>query len=509
MKDLSTTEKKTTGDAEQRANEQHKKGKLTARERLDLLLDPGSFSEIGVLVTHRASELGLAEKRYPGDAVVTGSGRIDGRPVMAYSQDFTILGGTISEVVGEKIGRIMELALENRVPVIGIFDSGGARIQEGVEGLAGVGNILFHNTLLSGIVPQISIVVGPSAGGSVYGPAITDFIFTVEGITQMYITGPDVIKAVTGEEISHQHLGGAEVHARKSGVAHFMCKSEDECFIQVKRLLSYLPQNNQEMPLLVKTDDPPERTADVLNEIIPRDARTAYDMKKVIKNIVDNGEFLEVHQEFAPNIITGFGRFGGRSSGIVAQQPLSLAGAIDIKASIKAARFVRFCDAFNIPIVTLVDTPGFLPGIDQEHDGIIKEGAKLIYAYSEATVPKVTFVLRKAYGGAYIVMSSKHLKSDICYAWPTAEIAVMGAEGAVNIIYRKEITLSPEPEKTRERLIKEYEEKFYNPNRAVERGYIDDIITPSYSRPKIVEALEILSRKQVSYPPRKHGNIPL
>lgn len=507
MEDLSYKANKTTPGDEERIKEQHKKGKLTARERLELLLDPGSFGEIGGLVTHR--EPSLVDKKYPGDAVITGSGRIDGRPVMVYSQDFTILGGTISEVVGEKVARIMELALENRVPVIGIFDSGGARIQEGVDGLAGVGNILFHNTLLSGVVPQISIVAGPSAGGAVYGPAITDFIFTIKGITQMYITGPDVVKAVTGEGISHQDLGGAEVHTRKSGVAHFIAESEGECFTQVKRLFSYLPQNSQESPPIIKTDDPPERTAEALNEIIPQDAKSAYDMKKIIKNIVDDEEFFEVQADFAPNIVIGFGRFGGRSTGIVAQQPSFLAGAIDIKASTKAARFVRFCDAFNIPIVTLVDTPGFLPGVDQEHGGIIREGAKLIYAYSEATVPKITLVLRKAYGGAYIVMGSKHLKSDICYAWPTAEIAVMGAEGAVNIIYRKEITLSPEPEKTREKLIKEYREKFYNSNQAAARGYIDDIIEPALSRPKIIEALEVLARKQVSYQSRKHGNIPL
>jgi len=497
------------GGGKERTEQQRARGKLTARERLDLLLDPGSFSELGAFITHRSTDFGLAEQRYPGDAVITGSGRIDGRMVFVYSQDFTVLGGSISEVVGGKVQQVMQMALENKAPVIAIFDSGGARIQEGVDSLCGVGQMLLHNTLSSGVVPQISVIVGPSAGGAVYSPAITDFIFMVKGISQMYITGPDVVKTVTHEKLSHQELGGAEVHAKKSGVAHFMTDNEQDCFGEVRRLLAFLPQHWQQKPPSVKTGDDPQRTDDSLRQLVPDDTKRAYDMKKLIDSITDNGDFMEVHSQFAPNIIVGFGRFNGRATGIVAQQPSYMAGVIDIDASDKAARFVRFCDAFNIPLVSLVDVPGFMPGSAQEHGGIIRHGAKLIYAYAEATVPKVTVITRKAYGGAYIVMSSRHLRGDINLAWPTAEIAVMGAEGAVNIVSRKEIAASDKPEETRQKLVVEYEESFNNPYVAAARGYVDDVIDPAETRPKIIRALETLENKSQSNPPRKHGNIPL
>ncbi|MEE8204810.1 MAG: acyl-CoA carboxylase subunit beta [Dehalococcoidales bacterium] len=498
------------GGGKQRIKQQRERGKLTARERLGLLLDPASFNELGAFVTHRATEFGLAEQKYLGDAVVTGGGKINGRPVFVYSQDFTVLGGSISEVVGQKVCQVMAKALESGVPVIAIYDSGGARIQEGVVSLSGVGDMLLHNTLCSGVIPQLSVVVGPSAGGAVYCPAITDFVFMVRGISQMYITGPDVVKAVTGEAISHQELGGAEVHSGKSGVAHFIADSEAECFEAVRRLLSFLPQNNKKVSLpVVEPGDDPERTDDSLLGLIPDDPRKAYDMKRLIHSVVDNGDFMEVHQHFAANIIVGFARLDGRSVGIVAQQPSYLAGVIDIDASVKAARFVRFCDAFNIPLVSLVDVPGFMPGSAQEHGGIIRHGAKLIYAYAEATVPKVTVITRKAYGGAYIVMSSKHLRGDINYSWPGGEVAVMGAEGAVNIIFRKAIAQSDKPDETRQKLVAEYREKFDNPYLAAARGYIDDVIDPSQTRPRLIRALEMLKDKTVINPPRKHGNIPL
>jgi acetyl-CoA carboxylase carboxyltransferase component len=497
------------GGGKERIEQQQVKGKLTARERIGLLLDPGSFNELGTFITHRATDFGLAEQQYMGDAVVTGSGKIDGRPVFIYSQDFTVLGGSISEVVGQKVCQVMDMALDNGAPIIAIFDSGGARIQEGVLSLSGVGDMLLHNTLCSGVIPQLSVVVGPSAGGAVYCPAITDFIFVVKGISQMYITGPDVVKAVTHEELSHQELGGAEIHARKSGVAHFMTESEPECFKEVRRLLGYFPQNWKEKPQAVKAKDDPERTDDSLRELIPDDPKKAYDMKKLITSIADDGDFMEAQKDFAPNIIIGFARLNGRPVGIVAQQPNYLAGVIDIDASVKAARFVRFCDAFNIPLVSLVDVPGFMPGANQEHGGIIRHGAKLIYAYAEATVPKITVITRKAYGGAYIVMSSKHLCGDVNFAWPTAEIAVMGAEGAVNIIFRKAIAASDKPEEKRQKLVSEYREKFYNPYVAAARGYIDDVIDPQETRPKLIQALEMLKDKTESNPTRKHGNIPL
>jgi len=502
-------EKTLAGGGQERIEQQQARGKLTARERIGLLLDTGSFNELGAFITHRATDFGLAEQQYPGDAVVTGSGKVNGRHVFVYSQDFTVLGGSISEVVGQKVCQVMDMALNTGSPIIAIYDSGGARIQEGVLSLCGVGDMLLHNTLCSGVVPQLSVVVGPSAGGAVYCPAITDFIFVVKGISQMYITGPDVVKTVTHEELSHQELGGAEVHARKSGVAHFVADSEKECFQEVRRLLGFLPQNNMAELPIVEPGDAPDRTDDSLLNLIPDDPKKAYDMKKLIHSIADDGDFMEVHQQFAPNIIVGFVRLDGRPVGIIAQQPAYMAGVIDIDASVKAARFVRFCDAFNIPLVSLVDVPGFMPGSAQEHGGIIRHGAKLIYAYAEATVPKVTVITRKAYGGAYIVMSSKHLRGDINYAWPTAEIAVMGAEGAVNIISRKEIAASDNPEETRRKLVGEYRDKFNNPYIAAARGYIDDIIDPRETRPRLIRALDMLKDKTDSNPFRKHGNIPL
>ena len=501
------------GGGKERTERQQAQGKLTARKRLDLLLDPGSFNELGTLISHRVTDLGLAEQKYLGDAVVSGSGKIDGRPVFTYSQDFTVLGGSISEVVGQKVCQAMDMALSSGVPIIAIYDSGGARIQEGVASLSGVGEMLLRNTLCSGAIPQLSVVVGPSAGGAVYCPAITDFVFMVKGISQMYITGPDVVKAVTGEEISHQELGGAEVHARKSGVSHFIADSEAECFKMVRRLLSFLPQSYKaglsKVKPKVKPSDDPERTDENLLGLIPDDPRKAYDMMKLITSVVDSGDFMEVHQHFAPNIIVGFARLDGQPVGIVAQQPACLAGVIDIDASVKAARFVRFCDAFNIPLVSFVDVPGFMPGSAQEHHGIIRHGAKLIYAYAEATVPKVTVITRKAYGGAYIVMSSKHLRGDINYSWPTGEIAVIGAEGAVNIIFRRAIAQSDKPAETRQKLVSEYRGKFDNPYTAAALGYIDDVIDPRQTRPKLIRALEMLKDKGQSNPPKKHGNIPL
>jgi len=503
-------EEARAGGGEKRIQQQHAKGKLTARERLDLLLDPGSFEELNLFITHRATDFGLAEQQYLGDAVVTGSGRIDDRLVFVYSEDFTVIGGSISEVSSQKICKVMELAVKKGAPVIGLNDSGGARIQEGVMSLGGVGDILLHNTLCSGVIPQLSVIVGPCAGGAVYGPAITDFVFMVKGISQMYITGPDVVRAVTGEQVSYEELGGAMTHAQKSGVAHFVAEDEPQCLQMVRRLLSFLPQNNMEDPPTVEPTDDPARIEESLLNLIPSDLNAAYNMKELILSVVDNGDFMEVHQYFAPNLIVGFARLNGKPVGIVAQQPAYLAGVIDIDAAVKGARFVRFCDAFNIPLVSFVDVPGFMPGIHQEHSGIIRNGAKLIYAYAEATVPKVTVITRKAYGGAYIVMSSKHLRGDINYSWPTAEIAVMGPEGAVNIIFRKDIAESANPDETRQKLVSEYREKFANPYTAASRGYIDGVIDPRVTRLKLIRALEILENPTDSSPPRKkHGNIPL
>jgi len=497
------------GGGEKRIAAQHEKGKLTARERIAILLDEGSFEELDPFVIHRATEFGLGDKKFLGDAVVTGYGKVNGRLVYLFSQDFTVFGGSLSEVVSEKICKIMDLAVKNGAPSIGLLDSGGARIQEGVESLAGYGEIFLRNTLSSGVIPQISVIMGPAAGGAVYSPAITDFIFMVQGTGQMYITGPDVIRAVTGEEVTLEQLGGAMVHASQSGNCHFVASNDEECLKMVRQLLTYLPQNNMEDAPFEETGDDPNRKDEELLHIIPEDATKAHDIKEVIRRVMDNGEFMEVHEHFAANIITGFARLGGRSVGIVAQQPSVSAGCIDIDASDKAARFVRFLDCFNIPIITLCDVPGYMPGVDQEYGGIIRHGAKLLFAYSEATVPKVTVITRKAYGGAYVAMSSKHLRGDINYAWPTAEIAVMGPDGAVNIIHRETIQKSENPEETRRNLVIEYQEKFANPYVSAARGYIDDVIDPRETRPRLIKALDMLQNKRDSSPPKKHGNIPL
>ena len=494
---------------ERRIQQQHDRGKLTARERVAALLDEGSFAELDSFVTHRATEFGLADQKILGDAVVTGYGRVDGRLVFVYSQDFTVMGGSLSEVVGGKICKAMDLAMKVGAPVIGLVDSGGARIQEGVDSLGGYGDIFLRNTLASGVIPQISVIMGPAAGGGVYSPALTDFTFMVRGTGQMYITGPDVIKAVTGEEVTHEQLGGAEAHTVKSGVAHFAYDNDEECLAAVRRLLSFLPTNNTEDPPRVDAQGDPAQQIDALRTVIPEETNQAYDMKEIIRFVVDSGDFMQVHEHYAPNIIVGFARMGGQSVGIVAQQPLQMAGVLDIDASIKGARFVRFCDAFNIPLVTFVDVPGFMPGTHQEYGGIIKHGAKLIYAYAEATVPKISVLTRKAYGGAYIVMSSKHLRGDINYAWPTGEVAVMGPDGAVNIVYREAIQKAEDPEGTRARLVQEYAEQFANPYIASSRGFLDDVIDPAETRLKIIQALEMLRDKRDTLPPKKHGNIPL
>jgi acetyl-CoA carboxylase carboxyltransferase component len=508
---LSELEKKArAGGGGKRIKQQHDKGKLTARERLDLLLDKGSFEELDPFVSHRSTEFGLGDKQYPGDAVVTGFGKIDGRTVFVYAQDFTVLGGTISEVSAQKVCKVMDLAVKNGAPIIAIWDSGGARIQEGVMSLYGVGEILLRNSLYSGVVPQLSVVMGPSAGGAVYSPAITDFVFMVKGTSQMYITGPDVVKAVISIDITHEELGGAKTHAEKSGVAHFISDNEEDCLKSVRRLLGFLPQSyKEEAPRLKPTDDP-ERTDEKLRTVIPEAPNKVYDMKAIILSIVDNSDFMEVHQSFAPNLITGFAHLNGQVVGIVAQQPAHMAGIIDINASVKGARFVRCCDAFGIPLVSFVDVPGFMPGPKEEQGGIIRHGAKFIFAYAEATVPKLTVITRKAYGGAYIVMSSKHLRGDINYAWPTAEIAVMGPEGAVNIIYRQEIAQAKDGDKTRQELVEQYKESFANPYQAAARGYIDNVIDPKVTRPKLIRALESLKNSgETARPKKKHGNIPL
>ncbi|MGD1993673.1 MAG: carboxyl transferase domain-containing protein, partial [Anaerolineae bacterium] len=475
----------------------------------ELLLDPGSFREIDTFVTHRATGFGIEEKKFLGDSVVTGWGTVNGRQVYVFSQDFTVFGGSLSEVHAEKVCKIMDLAIKNGAPVIGLNDSGGARIQEGVVSLAGYAYIFLRNVLASGVVPQISAILGPCAGGAVYSPAMTDFIFMTKETSHMFITGPQVIKAVTREEVSFEELGGAMTHASKSGVAHFAAENEEHCLGMIQQLLSYIPQNNLEDPPFVATADPEDRADEALKTTVPDNPNKPYDMKDVIRHVVDDGQFLEVHQHWAQNIVVGFARLGGFSVGIVAQQPLVLAGVLDIDASRKGARFVRFCDAFNIPIITFVDVPGFLPGVDQEHSGIILNGAKLLYAYCEATVPKVTIITRKAYGGAYDVMSSKHIRGDISYAWPVAEIAVMGPEGAVNIIFRKQIAAAKDPEAERERLVEEYREQFANPYVAAARGYVDDVIEPQETRPRLIEALRMLQNKRDTNPPKKHGNIPL
>ena len=497
------------GGGVRRIEAQHKRGKLTARERIDLLLDDGTFEEIDSFVTHRSTEFGLADQKFLGDAVVTGHGRINGRLAFLFSQDFTVLGGSLSEVVAQKICKVMDLAMKSGAPMIGLVDSGGARIQEGVDSLAGYSAIFYRNTRASGVIPQISVILGPAAGGATYSPALTDFIFMVKEIGQMYITGPDVIRAVTGEDVTHEELGGASSHASKSGVAHFALDSEVECFEQVRRLLSFLPQNNMEDPPRLASQDPPDRVEPALADVVPDNPNQPYNMLDVISMVVDDGDFFQVHDQFAKNIVVGYGRMAGRTVGVVAQQPDFMAGVLDINASVKAARFVRFCDAFNIPLVTFIDVPGFMPGTSQEFGGIIRHGAKLIFAYAEATVPKISVLTRKAYGGAYIVMSSKNLAGDVNLAWPSGQVAVMGAEGAVNIVHRAEIAASDRPEERRAELIEDYESRFMNPYIAASRGMLDDVIDPPETRRKINRALDMLENKRDSLPPKKHGSIPL
>ncbi len=497
------------GGGAERVDRQHAAGKLTARERLDLLLDPGSFVELDAFVTHRSNDFGLAEQRYLGDGVVTGHGAIDGRLVFVFSQDFTVFGGSLSEAYAEKICKVMDLAMKVGAPIIGLNDSGGARIQEGVVSLGGYADIFLRNVLASGVVPQISVIMGPCAGGAVYSPAITDFTVMVENTSYMFVTGPNVVKAVTHEQVDSEALGGAIVHTTKSGVAHLAAHDESEALDAVRRILAHLPQNNLEAPAIATSMDPADRLAAALDSVVPADPGKPYDMHNVIGGIVDAGSFLETQPGWAANIIVGFARLAGRSVGIVAQQPAVLAGALDIDASMKAARFVRTCDCFNVPLVSLVDVPGFLPGVGQEHGGIIKHGAKLLYAYCEATVPKVTVITRKAYGGAYDVMSSKHIRGDMNFAWPTAEIAVMGAEGAVNIIFKEAIASAEDPAAERRRLVADYEQGFANPYIAAARGYVDDVIRPSETRARLIGALEMLSNKRDVNPRKKHGNIPL
>ncbi|MEO8247067.1 MAG: acyl-CoA carboxylase subunit beta [Chloroflexota bacterium] len=497
------------GGGEKRIAQQHERGKLTARERLDLLLDEGSFHELDALVTHRASDFGMDDERYLGDGVVTGYGTIDERPVFVYSQDFTVFGGSLSEAHAEKICKIMDLAMENGAPIIGLADSGGARIQEGVVSLGGYADIFLRNTLASGVIPQLSIVLGPCAGGAVYSPAITDLTVMVDGSSYMFVTGPNVVRTVTHEEIDFEGLGGARIHNETSGVAHFLSPGEPQALDLARTLIGYLPQNNVELTPLRDAWDEPVVDGEALDAMIPDSAKQSYDMHGVIRGVVDGGSFTEVHELFARNIICGFARVEGRSVGIVAQQPEVLAGVLDIDAADKAARFVRTCDCFNVPLVTLVDVPGFLPGVDQEHRGIIRHGAKLLFAYSEATVPKVTVITRKAYGGAYDVMSSKHIRGDLNFAWPTAEIAVMGVEGAVNIVFRDRIAQAHDADAERSRLVAEYEERFANPYVAAARGYVDEVILPSETRDRVASALRLLEGKRQSLPPKKHSNIPL
>jgi len=497
------------GGGKERIEAQHARGKLTARERLSFLLDEASFEEIDALVVHRGTEFGIDKQRFYGDAVVTGYGKIDGRLILVFAQDFTVVGGSLSEAVGEKIIKVMNLAMKVGAPIIGINDSGGARIQEGVASLKGYGDIFLRNVLASGVVPQISVIMGPCAGGTVYSPAITDFVFMVEGTSRMYITGPEVVRTVTGEDVSHQDLGGAKPHASQSGVCHFAIDGEEACLSEVRRLLSFLPSNNMEDPPRLEPEDDPNRTADDMLAIVPADPSQSYDMHEVIYRIIDNSDFMEVHSSWAQSIIVGFARMNGWPVGIVANNPQELAGVLDIQSSRKGARFVRFCDAFNIPIVTLTDVPGYMPGTGQEHGGIITHGAKLIYAYAEATVPKVTVIARKAYGGAYVVMGSKHLRGDINYAWPSAEIAVMGPDGAVNIIFHRELERAKNPEEKRQQLTEEYRARFANPYVTASRGFIDDVIDPRQTRYQIIRALEMLQNKTDTNPSKKHGNIPL
>ena len=497
------------GGGEKRVDSQHKKGKLTARERVQLLMDEGSFEEIGKFVTHRAKDFGLDKQHFLGDGVVTGYGTIHGRLVYIFSQDFTVFGGSLSETHAEKIVKIMDLAMKNGAPVIGLNDSGGARIQEGVVSLAGYADIFYRNTLASGVVPQISAIMGPCAGGAVYSPAITDFIMMVENTSYMFVTGPNVVKTVTQENVTAEELGGASTHSSKSGVTHFSCANEIECLNNIKNILSYIPQNCEEDAPILPYDQDQDETRSELDDIIPENANQPYDMREVIEGIVDADSFLEVHKNFAENIVVGFARIAGRSIGVVGNQPASLAGVLDIHASTKAARFVRFCDSFNVPLLVMEDVPGFLPGTDQEWNAIITNGAKLLYAFSEATVPRVTVITRKAYGGAYDVMNSKHIGADMNYAWPTAEIAVMGAKGAAEIIFKREIAAAEDPDSTLQEKVDQYTEKFANPYRAAHRGYVDEVINPRDTRKKLISAFKMLENKVDKLPKKKHGNIPL
>jgi len=494
---------------EQRIAKQHEAGKKTARERLAALLDEGSFVEVDAFVETRSIDFDMQKKKIPGDGVVTGYGTIDGRLVFVAAQDFTVIGGSLGEMHAKKITKVMDMAMKMGAPFISINDSGGARIEEGIDALGGFGDIFLRNTLASGVIPQISVIMGPCAGGAVYSPAITDFIFMVDKTSHMFITGPSVIKAVTGEDVTFDELGGAKAHNSISGVAHFECPDEDSCFEQIRKLLSYLPDNNLSDPELIISEDDFNRLEPDLNSIIPDDANKPYDMLEIIRKVVDDGDFFEIQAGFARNIIIGFARFGGKTAGIVANQPKVNAGVLDVDASDKAARFVRFCDAFNIPLVTFTDVPGYLPGVKQEHSGIIRHGAKLLYAFSEATVPKVNVIVRKAYGGAYIAMNSKHLGCDMVFAWPTAEIAVMGPEGAANIIFRKEIAQAADPVEFRKQKIEEYRDKLANPYIAAARGYVDDVIEPATTRQRIISALDMLAGKRETRPSKKHGNIPL
>ncbi len=496
------------GGGEKRIESQHSKGKLTARERISLLIDEGTFEEIGMFVEHRSTNFGLDKVKFPGDGVVTGYGKVNGRLVYVYAQDFTVMGGSLAEAHAEKICKIMDLAMKNGAPVIGLNDSGGARIQEGVVSLGGYADIFYRNTLASGVVPQISAIMGPCAGGAVYSPALTDFIFMVENTSYMFVTGPNVVKTVTHEEVSSEDLGGASAHAYKSGVTHFASPNELACINDIKRLLSYIPQNCEEKPPAIAVDNSDHKRP-ALNDIIPDNPNQPYDIKDVIEHLVDADSFMEVHKNYAENIVVGLSRINGKSVGIVANQPAYLAGVLDIKASNKAARFVRFCDAFNIPLVVLEDVPGFLPGTDQEWNGIISNGAKLLYAFCEATVPRITVITRKAYGGAYDVMNSKHIGADMNYAWPSSEIAVMGAKGAAEIIFKREISSSDDPEATWKEKEQEYADKFANPYNAAKRGYVDEVIEPSETRQKLISALDMLKNKVDNLPRKKHGNIPL
>lgn len=497
------------GGGAEKIAKQHDAGKMTARERIQALFDENSFVEIDTFVETRSIDFDMQKKKVPGDGVVTGYGSIDGRLVFVAAQDFTVIGGSLGEMHAAKITKVMDMAMKMGAPFISINDSGGARIEEGIDALKGFGDIFYRNTLASGVIPQISVIMGPCAGGAVYSPAITDFIFMVDKTSQMFITGPQVIKSVTGEDVTFEKLGGAETHNSISGVAHFRSSSEKECIEQIKKLISYLPDNNLSDVPIVPTQDDINRITDNLVDIIPQDSNKPYDMMEIITSVVDNGDFFEIQKDFAKNIIIGFGRMNGGTVGIVANQPKVAAGVLDVNSSDKASRFVRFCDAFNIPIITFTDVPGYLPGVGQEHSGVIRHGAKLLYAFSEATVPKINVIVRKAYGGAYIAMNSKHLGADMVFAWPSAEIAVMGPEGAANIIFKKDIAAADDPMETRKRLIEEYREKFSNPYVAASRGYVDDVIDPATTRIRLISALEMLASKRENRPAKKHGNIPL